>query len=163
MIPVRDLASQQGGITRLLASSDFLWDSMTELPDFYCSSIRDYKDNSEKIRDGRAALFEKLTYTPIGGDGRFKLSDQADEVEARLIYDISTMEAFLDGLRSPSTREVLAGLNSDDRMYDVHMVRKKGDFYVLGFDTKGPADYDSAQDSYLTFKFPQLVPVLGNV
>lgn len=162
-MPVRELASQQGGLMELLASSDLLWDGMTELPDFYCSSIKDYIDNSEKIRDGRAVLFERLTYTSLDGNGKFKLSDQADEVEVRLIHDISRIEAFLDVLRSPSTKEVLAALNSGDRMHDVYMVRKKGDLYVLGFDTTGQAGYDSAQDSYLKFKFPQLIPVLGNV
>jgi hypothetical protein len=148
MIPLRNLAKQQRGLIRLLASSDFLWDHINHAPDFYCSSISDFKENSEKIRDGRSVRFESLRYFPLDGH-RFQLTDQTGAIEASLIYDVDRLERFFDITK----RQELAALNKGDKMYDVSIRRRKGSLIVFGFDTKGPAGYDSAKDDYLTLCF----------
>lgn len=163
MISIRELAKQQGGLIGSLAKYDFFWDSLTMLPDFYCSSIKDFEDHQKEIRDERPVLFQELDYIALDGNKILHLSDQTGQMETKLIYDVKRTEKYVDRLRPQSTKELLASLNQGERLYDLHLMHKKGNLYVLGFDTKGPAGYDSAQNNYLEYKFPKLAPVFGNI
>ena len=163
MICVRDSVKQQKGLMGFIANVNFLWDSLVELPDFYCSSIQDYKENFKQIEESRSILFKKFNYDALEGNEKFQLSDKTDKIEANLIYNINKLESFFDSSNHTSNNELLKNVNSGDNIYDIFATHKKGNLYVLGFNINGPAKNDSTQENYLTFKFPQLIPVLGNI
>jgi len=157
MISIRQYAGEQGHLLRILSSSDFLWDALTEMPDYYCSTLEDFISHSNDIRGGRLVEVPKVRYFPTGDEGKCLLSDATGVLEAE-VRENSLGAAIQKMLKAPpSRREILAEMNPGDELYDVHIVRSKGMVYLSTFKTKGPAVGE--QDPYKKFGLPKLAPV----
>ena len=69
-------------------------------PDYYCSSIKDFKDNQETIRDSRLIEFESLTYNLLSDNGKFQLKDLTGELEVKLLADACKIGRFMNRMKS---------------------------------------------------------------
>ena len=147
MIDIRsEVEKHNNWIVRLLTKSDYLYDSLTDLPDFHCSSVRDFEGNSSNIRNGRSVLLPRAIYQPEDSPNRCTIRDCTGRLEVK-----------------PSfwQRERVESLDKGDFLYDVYLTKKKDGVYLTGFEIRGPICLEGGSaEEYLTAKFPRLVPVL---
>ena len=163
MIDMRNTRRIQGKIAELIARYDFLYD-LTNYPDFYLSSIQDFRDNETAIRDGRAFEFARVQYSPKE-DNEFEIRDQTGSLATQLYVDgtESACKAeswFQRNVLSDPIRKKLLGLNGGDSMHKVSLQKNNGRIYVLDFDVAGPFGLDRSEKDYLAWRFPKLVPSL---
>ena len=148
MIDIRlEARNTESWLTRQIAKSDFLWDSLTNNPDVYCNSIQDLEENSGTIRDGRSILLQRTRYEPCDSPDKYLLGDCTGQLEV-----------------SPGIgqRGRLASLDEGSFLYDVFLVRKGSGICLADFEVRGPICLDtSSAEEYLITKFPRLIPVLA--
>ncbi len=160
---MRNARRIQGKIAELVTRYDFLYD-LTDYPDFYFSSIQDFRDNETAIRNGRPFEFARVRYFSKE-DNEFEMRDQTGSLWGRLYVDgtESACKAeswFQRNILGDPIRKKLKGLNGGDSMHKVSLQKNNKRIYVLDFDVPGPSALDRNEAEYLTWRFPKLAPSL---
>lgn len=166
MIDIRKVSRKHGGMARIIAKYDFLYDR-TDNPDFYCSGIQDFKKNEKKIIDGRPFELPRVQYFPRE-NSEFRIKDQTGSLMARLYVDgdklLCKAESwFQDHVTGDSVRAKLKDLNGGDSMYKVSLQKTNGRIYVLDFDVTAGFGSDRNEVEYLNWRFPELAPALVKI
>lgn len=144
---IREMVKEQSPyrIARAIAKNNLLWDGLTNLPDFYCSSINDIKENIKDVGTGRSILLKRVEYQGKG-DKTYFIEDATGELEIE--------PNFIQDKR-------LNSLTKGEFLYDIFIIKKRKNLCLADFETRGPICIET-DTNYLTNKFPNLVPILSS-
>ncbi len=159
MINIREAAKKADCRLRLIAASDFLYDALSEMPDFYCSSIADFKLNRRLVRDGRSFELPHVRYFPKNGV-EFELSDYTGDLTVQLHVDGSSISERINSTIDScagnySIRERLRTLASGNWVHQV-VIRKNKINQVLGFEMNSFTYSEKTKGEYLAWRFPEI-------